>query len=99
MLTDAPPRKANRAWFLESDRIRTLNLPQDGGLLAIAQSVESPMKAGTTADVRRACAEFGQPLAKRMATSLVCAALLRQLGDSEGLGRGSNTGERNASGH
>ncbi len=79
MLTDSPPRKANRAWFLESDRIRTLNLPQDGGLLAIAQSVESPMKAGTTADVRRACAEFGQPLAKRMATSLVCAALLRQL--------------------
>src|SRR5436190_14997570 len=38
------------------------------------------MKAGTTADVRRACAEFGQPpLPKRTATSLVCAALLRQL--------------------
>ncbi len=58
MLTDSPPRKANRAWFLESDRIRTLDLPQGGGLLAIAQSVESTMKAGTTADVRRACAEF-----------------------------------------
>jgi len=80
MLTDAPPRKANRAGFLESDRIRALDLPQDVGLLAIAQSVESPMKAGTTADVRRACAEFGQPpLPKRTATSLVCAALLRQL--------------------
>jgi len=29
MLTDAPPRKANRAGFLESARIRTLDLPQD----------------------------------------------------------------------
>jgi len=58
MLTDAPPRKANRAGFLESDRIRTLDLPQHGGLLAIAQSIQSAMKAGATADVRNACAEF-----------------------------------------
>jgi hypothetical protein len=57
MVTDAPPRKANRAGFLESDRIRTLDLPQDVGLLAIAQCIESAMKAGT-ADVRRACTEF-----------------------------------------
>src|SRR5437870_5804356 len=41
MLTDAPPRKANRAGFLESERIKTLDLPQDGRLLAIAQSIES----------------------------------------------------------
>jgi hypothetical protein len=59
MLTDAPPRKASRhAGFLESDRIKTLDLPQDGRLLTIAQSVESAVKAGTTAGVRRACAEF-----------------------------------------
>jgi hypothetical protein len=58
MLTDAPPRKANRAGFSESDRIRTLDLPQDGGWLTISQSIESAMKSGTTADVRRACAEF-----------------------------------------
>jgi hypothetical protein len=59
MITDAPPRKANhRAGFLESDRIKTLGLPQDGRLLTIAQSVESAMKGGTTAGVRRACAEF-----------------------------------------
>jgi len=59
MLTDAPPRKANhRAGFLESDRSRTLDLPQDGCLPAISQSIESAMKAGATADVRRACAEF-----------------------------------------
>lgn len=59
MLTDAPPRKANRAGFLESDRIRTLDLPpQNESLLAIAQSIERAMKAGATADVRRACADF-----------------------------------------
>jgi hypothetical protein len=58
MLTDAPPRKANRAGFLESDRIRTLDLPQNGRLLTIAKSVEFAMKAGKNADVRLACAEF-----------------------------------------
>lgn len=57
MLTDVPPRKANRAGFLESDRIRTLGLPQDGQLVAIAKSLELAMKA-TSADVRRACAQF-----------------------------------------
>lgn len=58
MLTDALPSKANRAGFLESDRIRTLDLPQDGHLLAITISIESAMKAGQSAGVRRACAEF-----------------------------------------
>jgi len=59
MITDAPSRKANhRAGFLESDRIRTLDLPQDECLLTISQSIESALKTGTTADVRRTCAEF-----------------------------------------
>jgi hypothetical protein len=58
MLTDCPPRKANRAGFHESERIKTLNLPQDGRLLAIAKSLESAMKEGENADVRRPCAEF-----------------------------------------
>ena len=58
MLTDAPPRKANRSGFLESDRIRTLDLPQDGRLPAIAKSIESAMKSDKSADVRRACEEF-----------------------------------------
>ncbi len=45
MLTDAPPPNANhRAGFLESDRIKTLDLPQDGRLLTTAQSVESAME-------------------------------------------------------
>jgi hypothetical protein len=55
MLADAPPRKTNHSGFLESDRLRTLELPPDGGLTGIARSLESAMKNGTTADVRRAC--------------------------------------------
>jgi hypothetical protein len=58
MLTDAPPRTANRAGFLESDRIRTLDLPHNGRLTAMAKSIESAMKAGTSADVRCVCAEL-----------------------------------------
>jgi hypothetical protein len=58
MLTDVPPRKANRAGFLESDQTRTLDLPQDGSLLTITKSIESAMKSDKSADVRRACTEF-----------------------------------------
>lgn len=58
MLTDAPPRRANRAGFLESDRIRTLDLPGDGRLPSIAVSIESAMKRETSGDVRRLCSEF-----------------------------------------
>src|SRR6266566_542089 len=58
MLTDAPPRKANRAGFLESERKKTLDLLQDGRLLAMAQSIESAMDGVRTVDVRRACTEF-----------------------------------------
>lgn len=54
MLTDAPPRKASRGDFMESDRVRALDLPQNGRLLTIAKSVESAMKAEKSADVRRA---------------------------------------------
>ena len=46
MLTDSPPRNSNRAGFLESDRVRTLDLPQDGRLLRIAKFIEGGMKAG-----------------------------------------------------
>jgi len=58
MLTDAPPRKANRAGFIESDQTRTLDLPQDGSLLTITKSIESAMRRGRSTDVRRTCAEF-----------------------------------------
>jgi hypothetical protein len=58
MFTDAPPRKANRARFNESDRIRTLDLPRDGHLQEIAQRLESAMKTDNIRDVRSVCAEF-----------------------------------------
>jgi hypothetical protein len=58
MITDAPPRKTDRAGFLESDRIKTPDLPQDRRLLAVAESIEGAMKGARTVDVRRACAEF-----------------------------------------
>jgi hypothetical protein len=58
MVTDNPPRTANRAGFLESDRIKTLDLPQDECLRTGAKSIESVMKLGTSADVRRACVKF-----------------------------------------
>lgn len=60
MLTDAPPRNRDRAGFLESDRIKTLDLPENGHLPALAKTVESAMQAGKIADVRRACIEFLQ---------------------------------------
>ena len=58
MLTDVPPRNKNRAGFLESDRIKRLDLPQDECLLPLAKSIELAMTDGTTAAVRRACANF-----------------------------------------
>jgi hypothetical protein len=58
MLTDTPPRNADRVSFLESDRLKTLDLPQNEHLPAIAKAIESAMQTGTTADVRLACAEF-----------------------------------------
>jgi hypothetical protein len=58
MLTDVSPRNANRDGFLESDRISTLDLPQDTRLLALAKSIELAMAGETTAAVRRACADF-----------------------------------------
>ena len=58
MLTDVPPHNANRDGFMESDRIRTLELPQGGHLLALAKFIEQTMADWTTAAVRRACADF-----------------------------------------
>ena len=58
MLTDVPSRNANRDGFLKSDRIKTLDLPQDGRLLAFAKSIDRAMTDGTTAAVRRVCADF-----------------------------------------
>ena len=46
MLTDAPPRKKNRLFFLESDRLRSVALPADRRLHRISQAIESAMESG-----------------------------------------------------
>ena len=58
LLTDAPPRKAGRAGFLESDRIKRLDLPHDGRLPSITGFIELAMKAGHSAAVWRATTDF-----------------------------------------
>ena len=58
MQTDAPPRNKNRQFFAESDRLRSIDLPADGRLLRISQAIESAMRSGSMADVRRLSAEF-----------------------------------------
>lgn len=58
MLTDPPPRNSNLAGFRESERINTLDLPDDRRLPEIAKCIESAMKSEQIAAARRACAEF-----------------------------------------
>ncbi len=58
MLTDSPPRDASRSSFLESDRIRTLDLPEHGRLPLMAKSLEAAMQTGKAANVRIPCSEF-----------------------------------------
>ena len=59
MYTDNPPQGKDRADYLESDRIKTLDLPTDALLLpGIAKNIEAAMQTGKTTDVRVACAEF-----------------------------------------
>jgi len=52
MITDNPSHRAERARFLESDRIRTLDLPQDGWWLTITKSIESAIKTGGAEEPR-----------------------------------------------
>jgi hypothetical protein len=58
MFTDAPQRDRDRAHFQESDRIRTLDLPEGDFLPAAAKSIEAAMQAGKTSNVRLTCQEF-----------------------------------------
>ena len=59
MFTDKPPRSKDRSSYWESDRINTLDLPQDARLLPeIAKNIEAAMQTGKTTEVRVACAEF-----------------------------------------
>jgi hypothetical protein len=58
MLTDAPPRKRSLRLFLESDRLNTLPLPDDGRFPQIASRIEATMKAGEVKGVGIASEEF-----------------------------------------
>jgi hypothetical protein len=59
MLTEHPPRHAALlAQFLESDELCRLEVPQDDRLRAPAKSIEGALRAGKSAAVRDACAEF-----------------------------------------
>jgi hypothetical protein len=58
MLTDSPPRKPKLTAFNESDRLRTIRLPDGDDLPTIAKSLEMAMKDGRTGDVRVACQDF-----------------------------------------
>lgn len=58
MLTDAPPRTSYLTGFRESDRITTLDLPEDARLSDIAKAIEWAMKSDQIRNLRRACAEF-----------------------------------------
>src|SRR5579872_2992820 len=57
MVTESPPR-THRAEFLESDRIKTIDVPQDQHLPLIAESIEPAMKSDKAPELRRACSEF-----------------------------------------
>jgi hypothetical protein len=59
MFTDRPPESKDRVGFLESDRIKTLDLPEDArSLPEIATKIKAAMQTGKTTEVRVACAEF-----------------------------------------
>lgn len=58
IVTDVPPRRKNRAAFVASDRMRALEVPANTTMPAVSEAIESAMKSGNGADVRRACAEF-----------------------------------------
>ena len=58
MVTDAPPGDRKRAEYLKSDRIKSLDLPQNSVLPNIAKDLEAAMKADNIRDVRKTCAEF-----------------------------------------
>ena len=59
MVTDRPPtRETLLTEFRESDRLGTLDLPQDDRLRTLAASVEIAMNSTEQKAVRRACVDF-----------------------------------------
>src|SRR5215471_5114276 len=58
MLTDSPPPKSNLKFFTDSDRLKTILLPEDGRFVKIAGAIEAAMKAEDMKDVRQVCDDF-----------------------------------------
>jgi hypothetical protein len=58
MLTDAPPRKTRLRFFLDSDRLNAIPLPDDQRLTKIAGAIEAAMTAEDTNNVRQVCDDF-----------------------------------------
>jgi hypothetical protein len=59
VLTDLPPRsKSLLTKFNESDRLTTLELPQDFRLRELAQNIEKAMESEKRRVIEQACAEF-----------------------------------------
>jgi hypothetical protein len=57
MYTDFPPRR-DRIGFLESDRVKTLELPQYGSLPGFAKTIDLAMEADKVLRVSGACSAF-----------------------------------------
>lgn len=74
MLTDAPPRKPNLRFFVDSDRLKTISLPDDGRLVKIADAIEASMKTEDVKDVRQVCDDFLGKLRRIFTRSLVVAS-------------------------
>src|SRR5215471_13352043 len=58
MLTDTPPRNPNLKFFVDSDRLKAIPLPDDGRLVKIAGAIETAMKTEDIKDVRQVCDDF-----------------------------------------
>lgn len=58
MLTDSPPRKPPLKFFVDSDRLKTIPMPDDGRLVKIATAIETAMKTEKIGNVCQVCADF-----------------------------------------
>src|SRR5579872_880557 len=58
MLTDPPPRKSNLKFFANSDRLKTVPLPEDERFVRIAGAIEAAMQTEDMKDVRQVCDDF-----------------------------------------
>jgi hypothetical protein len=58
MLTDPAPRQGDRARFAESERIRTLDVPEDDRFLKASLSLAAVMKTGVGPDIRKVAGEL-----------------------------------------